>query len=457
MKVLKFGGSSVKNGEKIENVISIIKDELKSSQIAVVFSAMKGITNNLIELATLAKSGKEIKSLLTEIRERELTACKELFKKDNTGAEKKLIALINELEEILIGISLIKECSPRSLDLILSFGERLNCTLISQYLNSIGIEATYIDAREIIKTDSNFGKATLDQSLSDQKIVEKFKTVKGVAVITGFIASNEKGETTTLGRDGSDFSASIIAHGLDAKKIEIWTDVDGILTTDPRIVKEAFPIDEVSYEEAMELSFFGAEVIHPSTMIPAIKKSIPIWIKNSLNPSAIGTKISNSHKPTDKMITGIASISNVALINVEGGGMVGRPGMAGELFTVLSQSDVNIIMISQASSEHSICFCCHSKDVEKVKKELPEALKVELKKGIIRNIDIKENMESITIIGENMRGRPGIAGKIFSTLGDNKINILSIAQGSSERSISFITTAKESKKAIQAIHKSLLS
>ena len=456
MKVYKFGGSSVKDANKIKNCCDIVKNESKDSTLVVIFSAMKGITNLLVQLSRLAKENSSCEPIIDKIREMQIKACFELFGRSNTPTEQKLLSKISELEEILNGVSLIKECSARSKDLILSFGERLNCRLIADYFNHVGIKSTYIDARDIVKTDDRFGNATLNQKLSDKKIVKRFETVEGVAIVTGFIASNENGETTTLGRDGSDFSASIFAHALDAKSVEIWTDVDGILSADPRIVKNAFPIDEVSYEEAMELSFFGAEVIHPSTMIPAIKKSIPIWIKNSLNPKAKGTKICDEITPHKRMITGIASISNVALINVEGGGLVGKPGMAGELFTALSQSDINIIMISQASSEHSICFCCKESQVDRVKEKLNEALKNEIKNGLIKNIDIRLGMESISIIGDNIRGKIGIAGRIFSTLGENAINIFAIAQGSSERSISFITRVNESKKAIQSIHLALL-
>ena len=288
MKVMKFGGSSVQDAERIKNACSIVAEEAGKGKTAVVFSAMKGITNLLIESSNIASKGStEYKELIETLYSRQVEAVKGLM--SGIDAEKTLSRIddmVSELKNILHGIELVKECSPRSQDLVVSFGERLNNFLITSYLNSTGINAEYIDSREIIKTNSQYGRAQVKYDITYKNIKKRLSGVKGIAVITGFIASSEDGATTTLGRNGSDFTASIIAAGTGSKLIEIWTDVDGVLSADPRIVKNAFVVPEISIEEAMELSYFGAEVIHPYTMIPAVEKNIPICIKNTLNIQA---------------------------------------------------------------------------------------------------------------------------------------------------------------------------
>ncbi|MDX9799896.1 MAG: aspartate kinase [Spirochaetia bacterium] len=458
VKVMKFGGTSVQDAGKIRQICSIIKNESRNAKTAVVFSAMSGITDLLIESSKTAAAGSNrYMENIELLRTRQNEAVKDLLQK--SMAEKvmaKIEEMIEELSNILHGIELVKECSPRSLDLVASFGERLNNFLIASYMQGEGEEAEYVDARDIIKTNNQYTRAVVNYDTSYPLIRERLSKIKGIPVVTGFIGSAEDGSTTTLGRNGSDFTASIIAAAIKADVIEKWTDVDGVLSADPRLVKTAFVVPEISVQEAMELSYFGAKVIHPYTMIPAVENSIPICIKNTENPQSPGTMIIKSPRPNDRPITGIASISNVSLINIEGGGMLGLHGFASRVFGVLAKYDVNIIMISQASSEHTICVVCLEEDSKRALKGLNENLKEEIETKRIQQLELIENLEIIAIIGENMRGTPGIAGKLFNTLGENSINVLAIAQGSSERNLSFVISKDETKKALNAIHKSFL-
>ena len=457
MKVLKFGGSSLADENRIAKVRDIIIKETRDDRIAVVFSAMQGVTDILIGSAETAESGAEgFQECLADIRKKHLKALEELIGKDSRERTRELLEhLLGELEEILHGVQLIRECSPRNLDLIMSFGERLCCCLVTAYLGENGHEAELIDAKEIILTNDHFGAA---QVLPDsyQKIKKRLRSVKEIAVIPGFIGGTEEGVTTTLGRNGSDFTASLVGAGVGSESIDIWTDVDGVLSADPRCVEEAFVIPELSYQEAMELSYFGAKVIHPSTMIPATDKDIPIIIKNTFRPDAPGTIISRHAKPRATPITGIASIEDVALVNIEGGGMIGIPGIAARILTALAGERVNIIMISQASSEHSICLVFHKRETPSVRRALENELKHEIEDGGIEKPDIRQNLAIIAVIGENMRGTPGLSGRLFSSLGDENINVQAIAQGSSERNISLVTAGKDRERAITAIHRKFL-
>ncbi len=455
MKVLKFGGSSVKDADKIRHVAEIIDRRAEGGPICVVLSAMRGITDDLIKAAKEAEAGRPgHRAIIEGIRKRQVQAAESLFSVDaREKALKPLLEMCREAEDILHGIELVKECSARSMDLVMSFGERLNCSLVASYLSSLGIETDLVDTRSVIVTDDRYGSAVVDFRTSYRNIKKRIGACKGVAIATGFIAATAEGVTTTLGRNGSDYTASIIAAGLGADSIEIWKDVDGVLSADPGSVKDAFVIDEVSYEEAMEMSFFGAEVIHPYTMIPAIEKNIPIRIKNTLNPAVKGTLITRDIKPHGHPITGIASIENVALINVEGSGMLGIPGIASRVFSSLAKSGVNVVMISQASSEHSICIVCREEQAQKAVSGLRAELVREIEARQIENFELIKGLEIVAIIGENMRGTPGISGRLFSALGEKKINVLAIAQGSSERNISFVIENKDREVALNTVHR----
>jgi bifunctional aspartokinase / homoserine dehydrogenase 1 len=459
MRVLKFGGSSVGDAKRIAEVCAIVRDAAAAGPVAVVLSAMKGITDRLLLTAAEAASADgDYPANLEQIRIRHAQTIESLFgPSDRAAILAPIDDLINELSEILRGVALVKECSPRTMDLVVSFGERMSCRLVAAYLNSIGTPAIMVDARDLIITDDYHGSAAVDFAVSYRLIREALQGLSEIPVVTGFIASTEDGVTTTLGRNGSDYTASLVAAAVDADAIEIWTDVDGVLSADPRCVADAFVVPQLSFKEAMELSYFGAEVIHPYTMIPAVERNIPIWIKNTLNPAAIGTRISDDPARDKHPITGIASIERVALINVEGGGMVGVPGMAGRVFSTLAAVGVNIIMISQASSEHSICMICRQGQARMALQALKRELSHELEHKLIEQFELIEDLEIIAVIGEKMRGTPGISGRLFSALGNSGINVLAIAQGSSEMNISFLVHRDDAKRTLQVVHRAFFA
>jgi len=456
MKVQKFGGSSLADGNRIKNTVKIIQSE--NQRIFTILSAMKGITNKLVEASSNAEKGcGEYKIQLGEIRDQHYKAIEVLFEgKDKQPVIESVNDLIGELKDILHGVELVQECSLRTADLIMSFGERLNCTVVAAYCNSIGQKSEMIDGRSIIVTDDHYGSSNVYLEKSYELIRKRLSDPETLYVITGFIASSEQGITTTLGRNGSDYTASIIGAAMNVDVVEIWTDVNGVLTADPRIVEKAHTIPRLSIEEAMELSYFGAEVIHPYTLLPTVEKNIPVVIKNTLDPSNEGTLIGSEKVSRDRAITGIASIDNVSFINVEGGGMLGIPGIASSIFSALAEAGVNIIMITQASSEHSICIVVRSSEVQKAVLHLEKKLEYEIKTKKINRIDVKNNLEIIAVIGENMKGMTGISGKLFSALGNSGVNILAIAQGSSERNISLVIENSDKEKALNTIHKTFI-
>ncbi len=454
VKIMKFGGSSVGDASCIQQVAHIITREYERQPLVVVLSAMKGTTNLLIEAARLAERGhKDYHTVIRTIREKHTETVGALM--DEAARVTVLPALERlsaELEDFLHGVELIRECSPRILDLVMSFGERLSCELLTRYLAQRGIDAVLIDARKIIVTDDTYGQAAVNYKSTYANIRKHLGSLKGLPVVTGFIAASENKVTTTLGRNGSDYTASLIGAGLGAGAIEIWTDVNGVLSADPRAVAQAFTIDEMSYEEAMELSYFGAEVIHPNTMLPAVEKDIPIIIKNTFAPEAAGTTIKKIIQRHASAITGIACIEDISLLNIEGGGMVGIPGIAARIFSILAAEQVNITLISQASSEHTICLGLKQSEAQKAVSALRKELTQVLRSKAINEFDHREGLVIIAVIGDNMRGTPGISGKLFSALGKKGINVLAIAQGSSERNISFVIHNKDKNNALQTLH-----
>jgi aspartokinase/homoserine dehydrogenase 1 len=459
MKIIKFGGSSVADGAMIKKVAHIIIDETKKGKVAVVLSAMKGVTDLLITCALCAEKGdQDYITHFEQIGQKHFDAIDILFRLEEKEQIARIIGeALGEIEQIVHGIVLVKECSKRSMDFIMSFGEKLSCRIMAAYLTSISHKAEYIDASDnFIITDNRHGNAGVEFEKSYARIFKRVNEAGGIPVITGFIGSTGNGITTTLGRNGSDYTASIIGAGVQADCVEIWTDVDGVLSADPKFVKNAFVVPELSYQEAMELSYFGAKVIHPYTMIPAVEKKIELVIKNTLNPVAPGTLISDKVKRHTTIITGIATIDNVGLINVEGGGMIGIPGMAAHILGAVAKAELNVIMISQASSEHSICLVFREDEAKQARTILLETLKHELAIKRIQNIDLQTEMVVVAVIGENMRGTPGISGKLFNALGAENINVFAIAQGSSERNISFIVGKKDKEKAVIALHKAFL-
>lgn len=456
MKVLKFGGSSVKDANNIKKVIAILKSQYeKKTSYTVVVSAFGGVTDLLIEMSQLASKGKEdYKALLDVFGQRTIKIINDLL----TGDRKKAVSKSIEenqtvLENLLHGIFLVREASPRTMDYVLSFGERTSAYVISHACEEQGIKAEYLDARKIIKTNKNFGKAKVSIGLTYQKTKEHYQNKDKLQIVTGFISSDVGGLTTTLGRGGSDYTASLLSAALDAELLDIWTDVDGILTSDPRKVKKAFTVKQLSYNEAMELSHFGAKVIYPPTILPALDKGIPIYIKNTFNPEFEGTKISDKEANKDtSQVTGISALKNVALLRLQGGGMVGIPGISSRLFGALAREHINVILITQSSSEYSISFSIESSNIGLAKRAIKEEFEKEFSSGSIQEISVEEDLSILAIVSEKMRNQPGVAGKLFCSLGKEGINVIAIAQGSSELNISFVISSHDEKKALNLIH-----
>jgi len=454
-KILKFGGTSVGSSEHIRSVIEIIRNAYSEDpSIAVVVSAFGGVTDRLIALGKIAASGKsDYQQALDEMIARHVTSAQELIPKEKLpSALEEIEKNFLELRHILEGIFLIKELPPKALDLIMSFGERLSAFIISEAIQPIIPQARFLDAREVIKTDRTFGGARVDFEVTNQNIQDYIREFPCLPIITGFIGSTKENDTITLGRGGSDYTAAIFGAALGANVIEIWTDVSGVLTADPRKESYAFPIAEMSYREAMEMSYFGAKVIHPPTIVPAFEKKIPLLIKNTFEPQAPGTLISTNGSKNDSPICGISSIDNVSLVCVQGGGMVGVYGIAKRLFGALAEKGISAILISQGSSEHSICFAISSSFVEASKHALQKEFSLEMRTNLIDELVVENNLSVIAVVGENMRQKPGIAGKLFGALGKSGINVIAIAQGSSELNISVVVRKEDEAKAIKVVH-----
>lgn len=452
MKVIKFGGSSVATPERIKSVINIIKP-YSQSDLAIVFSAFGGVTDVLIQLSSLALEGNTgYRAKLEELETRHLDAVRNLISiKNQSGILAQVKIQINELEGVLQGVFLVKERTLRTLDYIMSFGERLSAYIISEAMKDAGLPAEYLDARKVIRTDNQFGYAKVDFDVTNKLIAEHFKFHDALQIITGFIATSESGETTTLGRSGSDYTAAIFAGALKVSSLEIWTDVDGMMTADPRLVKKAFTIPTMSYEEAMELSHFGAKVIFPSTLLPAMAHNIPIWVKNTFNPSHEGTLIS-AESTNGKLIKGISSMNGISLLNIQGSGMLGVVGVSMRLFSTLAQEKINVILISQASSEHSICIAIESTLAARAKAALKREFQHEIHNELIDDVHVTDNLSIVATVGDGMKHHPGTSGRMFSALGKNGINVVAIAQGSSERNISAVIKQEDVAKALNVLH-----
>lgn len=455
MKILKFGGTSVGSVDSIRSVLDIVRQSHDAGDNPVVIlSAMGGVTNLLTRLAEDAAEGGNFVDGLKELEARHFAVVKQLIAvKHQNPVFTKLKLYLNELEDLLQGIFSLRELSLQSKDLVLSYGERCSTLLVSKIAEQYFPEALFVDAAQLIQTDSHFGGAQVNLACSERLIRAFVSENPGkLFFVTGFIASNDKGRITTLGRGGSDYTASIIGSALHADTIEIWTDVDGMLTADPRIVKKAFSLPVLSYTEAMELSYFGAKVIYPPTMIPAFLKKIPIAIRNTFNPGFSGTTIQHDSGKTTLPIKGISSISDISVINLIGSGMVGRAGFSGRLFTLLAREQINVILITQSSSEHSITFAVHPVDALRAKELITNEFELELQANKLLMPEIEDKLSVLAIVGENMKQTPGMAGKLFHALGRNGINVRAIAQGSSEYNISVIISQSDLSKALNAVH-----
>jgi bifunctional aspartokinase / homoserine dehydrogenase 1 len=448
MKVLKFGGTSVGSAENIRKVKAIVKSQ--TDDVVVVVSALGGITDKILSAARNASLGTgNFHQDLKEIKDRHEEVIHSLF--NGSGAIKYIVnELLDELEQILTGITLVGELTAKTLDRIAGIGERVSSHIVAQFIG-----AERFDSSDFIRTDSNFGKASVNFNLTNKNIQEIFSGFKGVAVVPGFISKNAKGEFTTLGRGGSDYTAAIIAAALDVDILEIWTDVNGFMTADPRIISKAYTIPELTYSEAMELSHFGAKVIYPPTILPVYQKRIPILIKNTFEPEHQGTRITQSPvNGADRIIKGISSISGIALVTLQGIGMVGVTGISMRLFTALARENVNVILISQASSENSISIAIEEKAVDIARTAIQTDFEKEIANGQINKIAIETDLSIVAIVGENMKHSTGIAGKLFSTMGKSGVNIIAIAQGASELNISWVVRNDVLRKTLNVVHES---
>ena len=455
MKVLKFGGTSVGTVDSIRTLIEILKKEKSERQNpVVVLSAMSGVTNLLISMADRAANGEDFAAHLTELENRHFDVVKALLDVPRQNPVfTKLKLFFNQLEDLLQGISSLQELTPKTRDLVLSYGERCSTFMVSKIADQNVGEAIYADASELIKTDSTYGQARVQTELTELLIKNFYEENRGKLIfVTGFIASNDAGKITTLGRGGSDYTAALIGSALNAEEIEIWTDVNGMMTADPRMVKKAFPLKELSYTEAMELSYFGAKVIYPPTMIPAFLKRIPIVIRNTFEPDFKGTIIRHDCREADHPIKGISSINEISVLNLQGSGMVGKAGFSGRLFSLLSREQINVILITQSSSEHSITFAVHPADAIKAKLLIEQEFELELEAKKIESPVVEEDLAALAIVGENMKQTPGISGTLFHALGRNGVNVRAIAQGSSEYNISVIISRHDLEKALNAVH-----
>lgn len=454
-KLLKFGGTSVGSPEALRKMLEIIRSEKTTNEInAVVVSAFSGVTDKLINAAVTAlKPSTSFEEKHAEIQQLHIDIVEQLIppvKRARVLAEVKTV--LSEFEVLLRGIHILQELSQRTLDLASSFGERLSAFIISEFFSAEGLPSEFLDARKIVFTNDQYGNARVDAAKTYPQIKEYFANHEKLQVVTGFIGTTATNDTTTLGRGGSDYSASIFGAALGVAVIEIWTDVDGILTADPRKVDQSFSIPQLSYEEAMELSHFGAKVIYPPTMVPAMQESIPIVIRNTFNPGFPGSTIGNLSAPANYVVTGISSISEVALLRVQGSGMVGIAGVATRLFGALAKEFINVILITQASSEHTVCFAVARKDGERAKKAVEKEFKHELAEKLVEEIVVEKNTSIIAVVGGNMRKIPGISGRLFRALGKNGINVIAIAQGSSELNISVVISEADEGKALRVVH-----
>lgn len=455
MKILKFGGTSVGSVEALKALKGVVKSNLEQKErMVIVVSAMGGVTNQLLKMAEDAIEGKDFTTPLAELEKRHFAVVKELVPlQQQNQVITKLKLYFQELEDILQGITALQELSAKTKDMVLSFGEKSSAFMISRILRTVADKAEFLDASEVIKTDSTYGNAKVDFAQTNLLVQDYFAHHQNdLVVVTGFIASNNENKITTLGRGGSDYTAAILGAALEVSQIEIWTDVNGMMTADPRRVKKAFSMEELSYTEAMELSFFGAKVIYPPTMTPAFLKKIPIVIKNTFEPSFAGTFIRHDLKPSNTIIRGISSVDHISIINMEGSGMVGKAGFSGRLFSLLSREQVNVILITQSSSEHSITFAVNPDEALKAKALIEQEFELELLAGKLEPVRIEANLSILAIVGENMKKTPGISGKLFHALGRNGVNVVAIAQGSSEYNISVIIGHHDLSKALNAVH-----
>lgn len=456
---MKFGGTSVGSAERIAEAASLVlKSVREGHQVVVVTSAMSGVTNKLIAAAENAVRGSWHISVKDELYEPHRNAAHLLIKDDAGRRRDALSAMLKHVEQfetLCKGLTMIRELSPRTLDAISGIGEMLCAPLLSGAIASQGNPSTPIEATDLIVTNDQFGQAEPLMDKTREKMRARLLPMLDageVPVITGFIGANEDGVTTTLGRGGSDYSASIVGAALDADEVWIWTDVDGVMSANPAEVPEARTLREISYSEAAELAYYGAKVLHYKTILPAYKQSIPVRILNTFNPTNAGTRVSVEGHPSKRGVKAVTSIRNVSLISISGKGMQGIPGIAAKTFDAVAEVKANVLMIMQASSENNICFVVNANEAARVLKTLREILAVDLLQGHIEDISSDDSIAIVAVVGDRMKGTTGISAKVFGAMGEHQINVIAISQGSSEVNISLIVSAKDAAKAVLAIH-----
>ncbi len=467
MRILKFGGTSVGSAAAISHTAGILAAQrAQDDRVVGVFSAMSGITNLLLSRADAAAHGDSegVDAVRADLLAPHFAALFELVEDSDRRrqAEATISGYADEVSRLLYSIYVLRECTSRARDRIASFGERMSSVLIAATLEDRGIPAHAVPADRLIVTDSVFGSASplLDRtSERARSVLEPLFHARIMPVVTGFFGADEQGLTTTLGRGGSDYSAAILGYALDADEVQIWTDVDGVLTADPRIVPDARMLDRISYAEATELAYFGAKVIHPKTMHPAVEKGIPIWIRNTFKPDQPGTMIGpaapgwpNGESGNRRPAKALASVTGLAAVTVAGRGQIGVTDTTARIFRAIGRTSANVYMISQASSQHSLTFVLDEAQAGAVERELRAEFEIDLDRGRVESIEVDRDLAIVAVIGERMRGTPGVAGRVFSTMGANGINIIAIAQGSSELNISCAIAGNEATRAVRALH-----
>src|SRR5213594_4463363 len=460
LQVMKFGGTSVGDADCIARTAQIIAKAAKESCCVTVVSAMSGVTNRLIEAAKRAQAGDadEAAAIVDALRRQHEVALTRLiqYEEARVPIRRRMEEVFAEGRRLCEGTALLRELTPRTLDAISSLGERLSAPLVAAAVRELGLPSEAIEATELIVTDAFHGGAEPQMELTRAKSQARLRPLleKGIApVVTGFIGATTEGQLTTLGRGGSDYSATILAAAMDADEVIIWTDVDGVLTADPRLVAEARTIPVISYREAAELAYFGAKVLHPKTLRAVMPAGIPVWIRNSFAPTRPGTKISPQGRSIGGGVKALTAIRDVALISVGGPGIVGVPDVVGRTFSTTAEVRANVLLISQSSSQNDICFIVSTAETQRTVEALRKEFAQDLAYQTVEHITVDSNIAIVAVVGENMRGIPGIAGRTFNALGRENVNIIAIAQGSSECNISFVIEEKAVKTALLATHR----
>jgi aspartate kinase len=460
LRVMKFGGTSVGDASCINRVAQIVKQAARECPVVVVVSAMSGVTNRLIQAANRSEAGDREHShaIFAELREQHATALETLVrdKEKRLRLASCLEKLFGEGEELCKGTALLRELTPRTLDSVSSLGERLSAPMVAAALSEHGVLSEAVESTELIVTDSYHGGAdpVMDRTQSRSKARLQPLLENGIVpVVTGFIGATDNGVLTTLGRGGSDYSATILGAALSADEVIIWTDVNGVLTADPRLVPEARTIPEISYLEASELAYFGAKVLHPKTLRAVAQAGIPVWIRNTFAPEQTGTKITPRGRSNGGGVKALTAIRDVALITVGGPGIVGVPDVVGRTFSTTAEVHASILLISQSSSQNDICLIVAASDAKRTVEALRKEFAQDVAHEKVEHITMDSSIAIVAVVGENMRGIPGVAGRTFNAVGREHVNIKAIAQGSSESNISFVVSEKDMKVALQATHR----